>query len=229
MNKDFYSGLYSGILATIICNPLDVIRTHKQLNKDYKLSINYLYRGIGINLISVTSFWSLYFPVYNKLKKNNYGVFSGYISSNIASTILCPLFFIRQKYQVDNKFNLIQFYNKNGIKPFYNSLIPTYIVNMSFLIQMPIYEFLKSSVDNDTFNISIISCLSKTVGTILTYPIDTIRTIKRTHFNTSIINIIQKLNKNKMKYYSGILTYLFRSLPSNIIIFCTYEYINKTL
>ena len=227
MNKDIYSGLSAGLLTSIICNPLDVIRTHKQLNIKYKLSFKFLYRGFSLSILTIPPFWSIYFPVYNKFKQKNLGIFSGYFACNIASTITCPLFFIRQKNQTNNNFNTLNFYKQNGIKPFYNALIPTYLVNISMLFQMPIYEYLKNKVNNNTFNILSITTFSKTISTCITYPIDTIRTIKRNNNEIKFIDIIKNLNKNKLMYYSGITVYLSRGIPTHIITFCTYEFLNK--
>ena len=228
MNKDIYSGICGGLLSTIICNPLDVIRTHKQLNKKYTLSFKFLYRGLNLSILTIPPFWGIYFPIYNKLKQNNIGILSGYLACNISSTILCPLFFIRQKYQINTQFNILYFYKQFGIKPFYNVLIPTYLLNMSFIFQMPIYEYLKKKINNNnTFNIILITTISKTIATIITYPLDTIRTIKRDNNQLKLINIIKQLNNNKIKYYSGIFYYLSRGIPTHIITFCTYEYLNK--
>ena len=227
MNKDIYSGLCGGFIATIICNPLDVIRTHKQLNKKYNLSFNFLYRGMKSSIIAFPLFWGTYFPIYNYLKNNNYSFLSGYVACNISSTVTCPIWFIRQKNKIYNNFNIYNYYNKNGIKPFYNTLIPTYFINISFLFQIPIYEYLKTKYDNNTKNIFLITIFSKTISTFLTYPIDTIRTIKRNNDKIFIIDIINKLNKNKLMYYAGFFTYLSRGIPSHVITFCTYEYFNN--
>jgi len=227
MKKDIYSGLYAGLLSTIICNPLDVIRTHKQLNKEYILSVRFLYRGIKSSIIGIPLFWSIYFPSYNYLKNNNYSILSGYLACNLASTVTCPIWFIRQRYQVKGNFEVIKFYKNNGIKPFYNAIIPTYLINISFLFQIPIYEFLKTKYENNTTNIFFITVLSKTISTFITYPIDTIRTFKRNNDKLSIKSIINILNKNKIMYYSGFFVYLSRGLPSHTITFCTYEYFNK--
>ena len=229
MNKDLYSGLFAGTLTTIICNPLDVIRTHKQLNKNYKISFKFLYRGFSLSLITIPPFWSIYFPVYTKFKEYNFGIFSGYLACNVASTFTCPLFFIRQKNQTNNNFNVTNFYKQNGIKPFYNGLIPTYLVNISMLFQMPMYEYLKNKVNNNTFNIFGITTFSKIISTFITYPIDTVRTIKRNNDELKITTIVRQLNKNKLMYYSGIIYYLSRGIPTHIITFCTYEYLNKIL
>ena len=128
----------------------------------------------------------------------------------------------------------VNIYKKNGIIPFYNALLSTYFINASFIIQMPLYEKLKSSekiknqISNDSLRIFSITSISKTVAACVFYPIDTIRTIKRNNHNDNIIKIINKLNQNPIKYYSGLNVYLMRSIPYHSITFCTFEYC-KTL
>ena len=235
--NDFYIGIVSGIISSFICNPLDVIRVHSQTDTKIKLNkynINFLYRGISNTLITIPTFWSIYFPVYNKLKEKNYKISAGYISSCLASTIVSPLFFIKQHRQLNENFSIIKYYNKYGIKSFYSGLIPTYIVNMSFFFQMPIYEFLKKKInENETnknyylFKTLLNTMISKTIATCITYPFDTIRAIKRNNNDISYIQIIHHLKFNYFNFYKGIRIYLIRSLPYHSSIFCTYEFLKK--
>ena len=236
--SNFYSGLIAGLVSNTICNPLDVIRTNKQLNNKISYNVTFLSRGLLYGFITIPTFWSIYFESYNNLKKNNQGKFlflNGYIASNIASTITSPLWFIRQKNHVNINFNLLSFYKNNGIKPFYNSLLSTYIINASFIIQMPLYEKLKKNekiknkISNDSLRIFLITGISKTVSACVFYPIDTIRTIKRNNHSESVITIIKKLNINPIKYYLGLNIYLIRSIPYHTITFCTFEYFKKIL
>jgi hypothetical protein len=233
---DFYCGLISGLVSNTICNPFDVIRTNKQLNYNINYNFKFLSRGIFVGFITIPTFWSIYFESYKNLKQinqNQFGFLNGYIASNIASTITCPLWFIRQKNHVNENFNVLLFYQKNGIKPFYNALLSTYLINSAFIIQMPLYEKLKENkkiktlISNDNFRIFLITSISKTIATCVFYPIDTIRTIKRNNNNIKIINIINKLNINPIKYYSGLNIYLIRSIPYHTITFCTFEYCKK--
>ena len=136
--------------------------------------------------------------------------------------------FIKQKTQLYENFNIKQFYKLNGIKPFYNALITTYLVNTSLLIQIPIYEKLKNSLDNkkkNIFNIFLITVISKSSAALITYPFDTIRTIKREKIKLSNYEIIKLLNKNYLNYYKGLHIYLLRSLPYHTSVFCTYEFL----
>ena len=234
--SDFYYGLISGVVSNTICNPFDVIRSNKQLGNKIHYNFNFLSRGLLSGFITIPTFWSIYFESYKNLKQINQYKFSflnGYIASNIASTITCPLWFIRQKNQVTNNFNILLFYKNNGILPFYNALLSTYIINASFIIQMPLYEKLKKNekiktcVSNDNLRIFLITSISKTVAACVFYPIDTIRTIKRNNHNESVIKIINKLNTNPLKYYLGMNVYLMRSIPYHSITFCTFEYCKK--
>jgi len=236
--SEIKAGIYSGVVSTVVCNPFDVYRTHKQLSLKTRFKLNYFYRGIIPGLFTIPTFWAIYFPCYKVLKENNYSLFSGYIACNIASTITCPLWFIRQKYQINNSFNIYSFYKKHGLYPFYNALLPTYLINCSFLIQMPVYEYLKSKLQNEliqnninknkisTLDIFTITSISKVLASCVFYPLDTIRT-KRRNTSKSIINIIKNLNKTPSLYYSGLGIYLIRSIPYHASIFCTYEFIKK--
>ena len=55
---------------------------------------------------------------------------AAYISCNIAATITSPLWVIRQKIQLDNKFSLLHFY-KNGAISQYRSLPPLNLLSDS--------------------------------------------------------------------------------------------------
>jgi hypothetical protein len=245
--SDFYAGLISGLTSTFVCNPFDVIRTNIQLNNKIQYNLSYLYRGIHTSIITIPCYWSFYFYFYNKLNdinKTQISFMNGYIASNISSTITCPLWFIKQKNQSQNHiqnnkksivmFDFINYYKKYGIRPFYKGLTSTYIINASFLIQMPIYENLKKSgelnklINNDTLKIFIITAYAKIIASCVFYPIDTIRTIKRDS-TLNYFEIIKKLNKNPIKYYSGLKIYLIRSIPYHTTTFCTFEYFKKLL
>jgi len=232
--NDFIIGLYSGLVSSVICNPFDVVRTNYQLRNKIQYNLSFLYRGLHISLLCIPTYWSVYFGSYKKIKelnKNKYLIvnFSGYFASCIASTIATPMFVIRQKCQVEPNFSILNYYKRNGILSFYAGLKETYMINLSFLIQMPLYEFLKVKLINkgkspSTTDIFIITAISKTVATLFLYPLDTIRTHIRNNNKNTLFSIITKLNKSPISYYYGMNLYLLRSIPYHAATFCTYEY-----
>ena len=235
---NFYCGLSAGIVSNFVCNPFDVVRINKQLSHPVKWNISFLSRGLMTGFITIPTFWSIYFDTYERLKFKNTGYFSiinGFIASNIASTITCPLFFIKLKNQTQPNFGIISFYKQNGIKPFYTGLNQTLIINGSFIIQMPLYEKfkenhkLKQLINNDTLRIFIVSAVSKIIASCVFYPMDTIRAIQRGNHKLTTLNIISNLNKNPLKYYSGMFVYLMRSIPYYSSTFCTFEYTKSTI
>lgn len=245
-NSNFYAGLISGIVSNIVCNPFDVIRTNNQLSNKIEYSSTFLSRGLLAGFVTIPMYWSMYFESYNTLNyynTNYFKIFNGYIASNIAATITCPLWFIRQKHQTTKKFSIINFYNKKGIYPFYNALLSTYIINGSFIIQMPVYEKFKNSkylsntliyynYENkihETLSIFIITAFSKTIASCVFYPFDTIRAIKRENDSLKIIDIIYKLNKNPYNYYNGLRIYLVRSIPYHCTTFCVFEFMKNKI
>lgn len=235
---NFYCGLSAGIISNLVSNPFDVVRINKQLSNPIKWNMQFLSRGLTIGFITIPTFWSIYFDTYERLKIKNTGYFSiinGFIASNIASTMTCPLFFIKLKNQTQPDFGIISFYKQNGIKPFYTGINQTLIINGSFIIQMPFYEKFKENqkliqlINNDTLRIFIVSAISKILASCVFYPMDTIRAIQRGDHKLTTLNIISNLNKNPLKYYSGMSVYLVRSIPYYSSTFCTFEYTKKLI
>tara|TARA_B100000768_G_scaffold174469_1_gene184820 strand:- start:674 stop:1330 length:657 start_codon:yes stop_codon:yes gene_type:complete len=210
--EEILPALSAGIVSTLICNPLDTIRVNYQLGNDIKLNGAYLYRGIQYGIIGIPAFWSIYFPMYQRLKKETNTAAAAYISCCTASTFTTPFWVLRQAKQTNKIVNV-------SLSGLYSGLLPTYLVNLSFTVQMPLYEYMKSKVENTTFNVFVCTALSKTAATCIFYPLDTVRA----RIRDGQINIAS----NFSKYYRGISIYILRSLPYHISVFCTYEYIKN--
>lgn len=232
------NAVIAGSLATIICNPLDTIRINIQTKNISSIgSIRYIYKkygifgfynGIGIGVITIPTFWSIYFPCYENMK-NNYNVgLSAYLSCCFASTVTSPLWYVRQKRQTFTEFNIIDEVKNFRFRQFYSGLLSTYIINSNFIIQLPIYEKIKSheSFINNSFNIFLATSFSKVCASVVTFPLENCRVLSRQNFNLSIKDILLKLYTTK-SYYNGMTNYLIRSIPYHSIIFCTYEYLRQ--
>ena len=94
MKSSLAAGVGSGILASVVCAPLDLVRTRMQVAGDVKahggpgrvpgnLSVYQAlkeiiqkdgfrgcFRGLGATLATVPALWGLYFPLYEHLKKD---------------------------------------------------------------------------------------------------------------------------------------------------------------
>ena len=213
--EEIIPALGAGIVSTFICNPLDTIRINYQLNKQINYNIGSLYRGLSYGIIAVPSFWAIYFPFYKKFKETNVPKpISAYISCCIASTFTTPFWVLRQKLQTGKEIKDIT------LIKCYRGLIPTYILNLNFTVQIPVYEYLKDKTDNSTFNTFLNTAFSKTIATCIFYPIDTIRAKIRNGDSFKL---------KPIDYYRGMSIYLIRSIPYHATVFCTFEFIKKIL
>ena len=207
----------AGIVSSIVCNPLDVLRINKQINKKIILNVNTCFKGLSYGVYAITPYWALYFSIYEKLKKdNNLNIpLSAYVSTCIASTITTPFWVIKQKAQTDKMHDIY----KMTYGQFYSGLIPTYILALTFTVQIPLYEYLKSKTNNSTFNTFINTSVSKTVASSIFYPLDTVRVVLRNGGNFSGMKIHH--------YYRGLGIYLMRSIPYHASVFCTFEFVKN--
>ena len=211
--EEVLPALGAGIVSTFICNPLDTIRVNYQLNKPINYTVSNLYRGLNYGIIAVPSFWAIYFPTYKKFKETEVPKpIAAYISCCTASTFSTPFWVLRQRAQTNKEIKNMT------ISKCYRGLIPTYIVNLNFTVQIPVYEYLKDKTENNTFNTFLNTSISKTVATCIFYPIDTIRAKIRNGDSFKL---------NPIEYYRGMGIYLIRSIPYHVSVFCTFEYIKK--
>lgn len=214
--EEIIPALGAGIISTIICNPLDTMRVNYQLNNNIQINLSYLYRGISYGIIAVPSFWAVYFPFYKKLKETDLpNPIASYISCCTASTLTTPFWVLRQRLQTGKTLENISF-NKC-----YKGLFPTYVINLNFAIQIPLYEYLRDRSNNSIFNTFLNTAISKTVSSCVFYPIDTIRVKLR---NSDSIKNIKFLD-----YYRGISIYLMRSIPYYGTVFCSFEFIKNLM
>lgn len=232
------NAIIAGSLATIVCNPFDIIRIN-MLTKSISSvnAIRYIYnehgivgfyKGIKIGILTIPTFWSIYFPCYENMKNVYSTSVSAYLSCCFASTITSPLWYIRQKHQTFTDFNTLEEIKKLRFKQFYSGLLSTYIINCNFIIQIPIYENIKSQefFINNPFNIFLATSFSKICASVVTFPLENCRVLSRQYPRLYTLEIITKLH-TKRNYYKGLTNYLIRSIPYHGVIFCTYEYLRQ--
>lgn len=204
----------AGVISTIICNPLDTLRINYQINNRLVFSFT---KGLGYGLLAIPSFWTVYFPVYKSTKETLGNSISAYFACCLGSTISTPFWILRQKAQTGKRHSFVN----TPIKNYYNGILTTYLINLSFAVHMPVYEFIKNKIENNTFNIFLATSFSKTFAACIFYPLDTIRAKFR---NGDTIRGLKPLD-----FYKGLSIYLIRSIPYHCSVFCTYEFIKKRM
>jgi len=120
------AGVGSGILASIVCAPLDVLRTRLQVwgdlsgqrasgvhvVKDIMRTEGWrgAFRGLGATLLTVPLFWGMYFPVYDDLKRRletpgrNPSLVhcaSAVLAGGLADVVCNPMFVVRTRLQTE--------------------------------------------------------------------------------------------------------------------------------
>ena len=111
VQSSLLAGVGSGTLSSIVCAPLDLIRTRMQVMGDLKNhssstsnpslvsnlrdivqmdGIRGCFRGLSATLMTVPFFWGLYFPLYEHLKQHFHDLFDSttkkYNTDNVTAT-----------------------------------------------------------------------------------------------------------------------------------------------
>lgn len=232
------NAIIAGSLATLVCNPFDIMRINILTKNISTISaIRYIYdnngifgfyRGSLIGLLTIPTFWSIYFPCYENMKNTYSTSVSAYFSCCFASTVTSPLWYIRQKHQTFTDFNTLNEIKNLRFQQFYSGLLSTYIINSNFIIQIPIYEKIKSSKSfvSNPINVFLATSFSKICASIVTFPLENCRILSREYPTLSAKEIVRRLYMSN-NYYKGLTNYLIRSIPYHGVIFSTYEYLRQ--
>lgn len=114
MLTSFIAGLGSGALSSIICAPLDLIRTRFQVMGSIPSTKNILnlsiyctlrniikmegmngcFRGLGATLVVIPTFWGIYFPVYERTKSDLHQL---YMTKYLSDTCIYELNYRNQE------------------------------------------------------------------------------------------------------------------------------------
>ncbi len=242
---DFIPGFVQGITRVTISYPFDVVKTNMQKNKysstydafknilknDPKL----LYRGSHFCYMTVPFDRSLQY--YAAEKYNNkvnpyllsacvgffvsfYNIPVNYLTTNIA-------ILDKSKYN-----GSIDFIKKSKFKDFYKGYtieMPRSIVQSS--LYMGTYFYLRNNYnkDNNLYYTPIIGAISSSLGWMVMFPVDTLKTDRQTTSSISTMSLIKHRYKNHgfRNFYKGITPVLVRAVPSASIGMLMYELTKK--
>jgi len=218
-------GYISNIIATIVCHPIDVMKTRYQLRCQHKN--NGLWNGLSSNLATKPIFWGVYFHLSN----DKSSPFESICVANIASLISNPFFVIKVRMQANHKsvshIEMIKhIYLECGIKGFFKGFISTCVNNIKIGIQLPLFYSLHNEHNFSSLHSSF---LSKIITSCFVYPTELIRTIERNEgqrFSDVYKNIY---TKHGIKgFYRGMILYNCVSIPQfSIMMFCMEKIFNK--
>lgn len=219
---DFRNGAIIGMTQTLIGYPLDTIKTMKQNNQNInfgnrKNNILRLYQGVKFPLSMSIGFNSGVFGLYSIfLKKGLSHESSGFLSGGIMGIFSNPFEYYKVNSQVGNKFKYQNMW-KGGNYTFWRESI-------GHCFYFSSYHYFTESIGFSPFLSGGMSgCLSWTI----TYPIDTMKTIKQSHNNIKIIEILKMIKTGEIKIWNGFFTCQIRAFIVNGISFVMYDYFKK--
>lgn len=203
-----------------------------------------LWRGLLPCNIGAGIFYGVFFPTYKLCKSHmenmeinmhiKHGI-SSYIAGIIGSAWCNPMYVLQNRYQAQlikkggNAPKLCEMisgiYKTEGLLAFTYGLGMTLIKNVELAIQLPLYEKFKKYEYTNAHNINVLIAgfLAKSIASSIAFPLDTIRTLKRTNEKKlNILCIINSVCKKSgfMGYYKGYQAYFIRSIPMSALIFC---------
>lgn len=245
--------IISTVLSSVIVSPLDVLRTRNQAFNMYnkgvfstisdvlkKEGIKGWYRGLPGTLLSAPFFWSIYLPLYDFLKEEEWGVIQRSVIASYTGSIICnPLFVFKNRLQVvhvqgGNIKNVIQDMKNLRLKIFRIGLPITLFGNLQFIIKMPIYEHLRTYPDYGYPNAQILfsSIIAKSISNTIFYPHEVIRTITRIdNSNKSLQEICRSVIRDDgiKGFYRGFYFNTMRTVPFTCLNFLLYEFFKKNI
>jgi len=222
----FGYGAIIGNIQTLIGHPLDTLKALKQTNINITkthLQIRNLYKGIQYPLAMSITFNSGIFGIYSYLQKLEYSrEVSGLISGGIMGFISNPLEYYKINTQIGNKPSLMD--HKFNIQIWRGCGYTTARESIATGFYFSNYHYLNEQLKLSPFIAGGISgCLSWAI----TYPLDTLKTIKQSN-DISLLNILKtKGGLQHINIWNGFLICQARAFIVNGISFIMYDYLQK--
>jgi hypothetical protein len=230
---DLIPGFIQGIVRVLVSYPFDYIRTNIQTQefknvvdfyKKTNMSVNKLYNGVSIPLITIPIDRAIQFYIFEECNKRKYSLFqSSLIATLLSSIYSVPINYMQTIIMTKNSINIV---NKNkiiGYNGFYSDLSRN--IASSFLY-LGIYGKLREIIPKEKHNYFLFGVTASSVMWSIVYPLDTIRVLKQTS-DSSYIKIIK--NTHIRNYYRGLPIVILRSMPSSGFGMMAYEFTKKKI
>ena len=219
--EEFRKGMISGIVSSVVCSPLDLLRTRWQLGgNETKFTMNTYGRSLLGSLSSQPPFWALYFSI-KKITKDMEIPLNNWIQPTIASILTNPLFLFRTRIQsleyisIGSKQLAINTYNMRD--KWSRGVSVSAVHNLQFIPLVATNDFLLRNISNDTsctdnlwYEHLLCGSVAKLVSGTMFYPFEVYRTNLRVHVDYDMNMFVSR----GWRYWSGgYLAYLMRSVP----------------
>ena len=220
--EEFRKGLVSGIVSSIICSPLDLIRTRWQLGgKETNFTMKIYGRSLVGSLSSQPPFWALYFSI-KKITNDIEIPLKNWIQPTIASVLTNPLFLFRTRIQsldyVSFGITKLAINTYNMRDKWSRGVSVSAVHNLQFVPLVATNDFLLKNISNDTactdgikwYEHLLCGSVAKLVSGTIFYPFEVYRTNLRIHTDYNIKTFVY----SGWRFWSGgYLAYLVRSVP----------------
>jgi hypothetical protein len=162
----------SSLVASAVVYPIDVIKTRRQVTGMTVIQCvksGHLYRGLSPNLFTYPTFWAVYFALEDK----TYSL----VASTVGSAVSNPLFVIKNRAQISGR-PLAEIAREVSMSPriALAGLPITCLNNAKLIIQLP----LVTALAGVGLPMPLAAASGKIAASLITYPIDLIRTRQRT-------------------------------------------------
>ncbi|KAH9259301.1 hypothetical protein BASA81_002344 [Batrachochytrium salamandrivorans] len=222
--------------------------------------IRSLYMGLTPALVANGVSWGSYFFFYEKAKvllepqgSTTIGhLASGVIAGSFTVVITNPMWLVKTRMQLQtlgpSKASLSalavsqSIFQHDGVMGFYRGVVPALILTSHGAVQFAIYEELKrlstlAGRGKDTPEYLLMGGLSKICATIVTYPIQLVKTRMQQEFahqhsayrkTVATLRFIAQ-NEGMLGFYKGLGPNLLKVAPQSAILFALYENILNLL
>jgi solute carrier family 25 carnitine/acylcarnitine transporter 20/29 len=145
-------GLFAGITSSLVCSPMELIKISNQQQTPFRNILlaegpRALLKGLPQTIARESPYYAIYFPLYQICKENQIP-FAGGIAGTIPWILTYPLDVIKTHRQDPKQtLSLATFYQKYGVKGFYNGLLPTILRAFpTHFVTWKVYDWLNVNV-----------------------------------------------------------------------------------
>ena len=235
LDNHYIRGAISGMFGIILSQPIDALKTYKQveLNRPFTYSIKNLYKGISSPLIGVGIEKAIVFGTYNLMKNKGYDyTISGGISGLVASLIVTPYDRIKILQQTNQKLSLETFYLNNlyrGISATFTREVPGFAIYFTTYEKLKDYFYKSNGKEITLCSSFIFGGVSGSVAWLFIYPQDKIKTMIQSNASASINYLIKSIYKSGglKHFYSGFSYAIMRAILLHSGTFGMMEFLSK--